>query len=67
MCEVCHEPVDLLSEYRDTLADKIYSPREHIEHQLNMTEEEKDVRRRFFTKLLDDHDAAKMRETSGNN
>jgi hypothetical protein len=49
------------------LADKIYSPREYVEHQLNMTEDEKETRRRFFTKLLADHDAAKLRGTSVNN
>lgn len=59
LCPVCHEPSDPLQEYRDVIAERIYSPREYIEHQLTMTEEEKEMRRRYFTELLEQHDAGK--------
>jgi hypothetical protein len=59
LCPVCHEPSDPLAEYRDVWQDKVYSPREYIEHQLHMSEEEKELRRRMFTEMLAQHDAKK--------
>lgn len=59
LCEVCGKPVDLLSDYADLLSDTAFTPREYIEHQLNMTEEEKEVRKRFFEEMWAEHNKAK--------
>lgn len=59
LCEVCHQPVDLLADYADALAGEMYSPREYIEHQLHMSEDEKELRLRFFTEMLERHNAEK--------
>ena len=61
-CEVCGEPIDLLSDYQDELSKRAYSPREYVEHQLTMSEEEKEQRRIFFTELFEKTE----RERDGN-
>ena len=38
------------------------SPREYVEHQLNMSDEEKQARQEFFTALFADHDATRATE-----
>jgi hypothetical protein len=58
-CEVCGEPVDLLRDYASELAGKVYSPREYIEHQLHMSDEEKAARTVFFTELFAKHEREK--------
>lgn len=57
LCEVCGEPFDVLSDFKDAMADKTYSPKEYFEHQLNMDDEEKARREVFFTELFDQADA----------
>jgi hypothetical protein len=37
-----------LADYADALTDKAFTPREYIEHQLEMTPEEIEARGRFF-------------------
>ena len=54
-CEVCGEPVDILADYADLLTGKAYSPREYIEHQLNMSDEEKAARAIFFEEQFTRH------------
>jgi hypothetical protein len=41
------------------LAGKVYSPREYIEHQLHMSDEEKAARTVFFTELFAKHEREK--------
>jgi len=65
LCEVCGEEVNILSDYADLLNEKAYSPREYVEHQLNMTEEEKETRRVFFEELFAKYDEQKAKELSG--
>jgi hypothetical protein len=60
-CEVCGELVDLLRDYADVLSDKVYSPREYIEHQLNMTEDEKQARTVFFEEMFAKHNEELLR------
>ena len=64
-CEVCGEPVDVLVDYADALSGKAYAPREYMEHQLNMSEEEQAQRRVFFEEMFRQHNekkAAKLNE-----
>lgn len=65
LCEVCGEPVNPLSAYADKLKGKILSPREYVEYQLNMSEEEKKERQEFFEALFSED--AKNREMMGVN
>lgn len=60
-CEVCGEAVDLLSDYASVLSGKALRPREYIEEQLHMTEEEKSARTVFFTELFAKHNAERER------
>jgi hypothetical protein len=53
-----------LQEYRDVIGDKVYSPREYIEHMLHLTDEEKEVRRRYYTGIFEEHE---MTKKNGNN
>jgi hypothetical protein len=48
-----------LADYADALTDKVFSPREYIEHQLEMSPEEIRMRRTFFTEMFDEHNAKK--------
>ena len=58
-CEVCGEVVTAIIEYADALSGKSYAPREYLEHQLNMSEDEKELRRRAFTEVLRKHNEKK--------
>lgn len=51
-CEVCGETVDVLVDYADALSGKAYAPREYMEHQLNMSEDEQRMRRVFFEEFF---------------
>lgn len=51
-CEVCGEVVNLLADYSDALSGKAFTPREYVEHQLHMSDEEKEQRTVFFTELF---------------
>jgi hypothetical protein len=53
LCEVCGKPVAILSEYAEKIKGKQRSPRAELERQLNMTEEEKAERQRFFEELFE--------------
>lgn len=66
LCEVCGKPVDLLHDYAALLSDKIERPRDYIEAQLHMTEEEKAARTVFFTELFEKNAPQPAKETSGN-
>ncbi len=44
----------MLFGYDEILANA-FSPKEYLEHQLNMTEEEKAARQEFFTELFEEH------------
>lgn len=57
--------MQLLEDYADYLAGQTYTPREYIEHQLTMTDEEKQRRTEFFTQQFAEHFA--QRGSSGNN
>jgi hypothetical protein len=59
-CEVCGERVDILSEYQDKIQEQVYQPREWLEKQLNMSEEEKEERTRYFEELLRRHAEQKL-------
>jgi hypothetical protein len=65
-CEVCGKEVNPLDDYRDLITDKIYSPREYVEYQLNMSEEEKQERQRFFTDLFAQHNHELVQEVEMN-
>lgn len=60
-CEVCGEEVNLLEDYRDWISDKVYSPREYVEHQLTMTEEEQERREMFIAKLFEEDEERRAR------
>jgi hypothetical protein len=60
-CEVCGEPVNLLADYAAKWKDKVYQPREFVEWQLNLTQEEKDERQSFFEELF----AKKIADNAG--
>jgi hypothetical protein len=52
LCEVCGKPVNLLADYADALTGRSHTPREYIEHQLKMSDEEKAARQVFFEELF---------------
>jgi hypothetical protein len=55
-----------LADYADLFAGKVYTPREYVEHQLKMTDEEKAARTVFFEELFAKHNADnKDKVTSG--
>lgn len=41
-----------MADYADAISKKSYSPREYIEHTLNMSDEEKEQRTVFFEELF---------------
>lgn len=55
LCEVCHKPVDVLHEYQAQLGKVAYQPREWFEKQLNMTDEEKALRKEMIEEILRRH------------
>lgn len=62
-CEVCGETVDVLADYADQLSGKAYAPREYMERQLNMPEEEQRARRRFFEEFFRQKNEEKAAKT----
>lgn len=46
----------------DQIKGLALSPREYVEHQLNMTEDEKKARQEFFGELFSAHDQWKEQE-----
>jgi hypothetical protein len=60
LCEVCGKPVNILDDYQDWIAKNAYSPEEWFKHQLQMSQEEKETRQDFFTKLFKDHEHRKV-------
>jgi hypothetical protein len=44
-----------LAEYGQKISEMAYRPREYLEHQLNMSEEEKEARAIFFEEFFRSH------------
>jgi len=53
---VCGEVVNVLQEYGKQISDLAYKPREYLEQQLNMSDEEKAARAVFFEEFFKAHE-----------
>ena len=53
---MCGEVVNVLDEYGKVLSDLAYKPREYLEKQLHMSEEEKAARAIFFEEFFRTHE-----------
>ena len=48
--------MNILAEYGSKIAEQAYAPREYLERQLNMTDEEKQDRAVFFEEFFKTHE-----------
>lgn len=53
---MCGEVVNVLAEYGQQISNLAYKPREYLEEQLAMTEEEKKARGIFFEEFFKTHE-----------
>lgn len=54
----------MVDDYADLLAGKLFQPREWFEHQLHMSDDEKERRRELITKVLEDHNKKRREEAA---
>lgn len=49
-----------MADYADAISGKTYAPREYLEHQLEMDDDEKAARQTFFEELFAKHESEKV-------